>query len=166
MSEIPIPQDTGSIGGQVASDQQLSITNVDHPFKGIPLVQAYEGLAADQARSLGGLAVARITFGAVAQLSQDKNDLKDDVIDLRVQIGSLTESLTLERVKSARLEERVGSFDKERRIGQACTFIGTALGSIAIDQFSSQEGLAIVLALFGAGLLVFGWFGIKGRKAP
>lgn len=157
--DIPNPLLTGSTGTQQPVDGPVVLPEPYNPLAGLPLAQRVEGLAATHARNFGGEVAASLIAGSFSQLSDDLRIQRDRNAEQMAKISSLQDDLTNYRTQTAVLEERLTAVEKTQSIKQIAVFAGTAMLAIAVDLYKGQlNTLAVIVAVLGIGLLVFGWF--------
>lgn len=166
MSQIPIPQDTGSAGTQEALASELVRVDKESPFKGLPITQKIEGLAATHSRSMGGEVAANLLAGSFAQLSHDLQSTRQELTDTRGQLGRAQSDLSKASLKCAVLEDRATTDTHNRYLKNFCIFAGTTFLGIGIELYKSNfEKFGYIIFAIGALLLVLGWIPPRGRPA-
>jgi hypothetical protein len=164
MSEIPIPQDTGSTGSQEASVSELASIEKESPLSGLPITQKIEGLAATHSRSMGGELAANLLAGSFTQLSHDLQASRQELTNTRDQLRQATSDLSSARTRCAVLEALAKSDAKNRHLKNFCIFTGTVLLGIGIElSRNSFETSSYITGGLGALLLLFGWFTSNSR---
>lgn len=106
MSEVPIPQDSGSAGTQETLAGELVRVNKESPLKGLPIAQRIEGLAATHSRSMGGDLSASLIAGSFAQLSADLELTRKELTDTREQLRQSQADLSKANQMCAVFEDR------------------------------------------------------------
>jgi hypothetical protein len=166
MSEIPIPQDTGSAGTQEALAGELVRVDKESPFKGLPITQKIEGLAATHSRSMGGEVAANLLAGSFTQLSHDLQSTRQELTDTRKQLGQAQSDLSQASLKCAVLEDRAITDTQNRYLKNFCIFAGTTFLGIGIELCkSSFDTFGYITGGIGALLLILGWLPPRGRPA-
>lgn len=166
MPEIPIPQDTGSAGTQEALAGDLVRVNKESPFKGLPITQKIEGLAATHSRSMGGEVAANLLAGSFAQLSHDLQSTRQELSDTREQLGQVQSDLFKASLKCAVLEDRAITDTRNRYLKNFCIFAGTTFLGIGIELYKNNfDKFGYITGVLGILLLVLGWIPPRGRPA-
>jgi hypothetical protein len=165
MSEIPIPQDTGSAGTQESRAGELVALEKESPFKGLPIAQKIEGLAATNSRSMGGEVAANLLAGSFAQLSHDLQSTKQELTDIREELRHAQSDLSKANQKCAVFEDREGTDSQNRHLKNFCIFSGTTLLGMGIELYkNSFDKFGYITGGLGVLLLVFGW--VPSRRRP
>ena len=155
---IPEPPGGGSTGKQqpVASD----ITPIEPytPLAGLPLAQRVEGLAATRPRNFGGEIAANLLAGSFSQMSTDLQLHREQASTAFERVNHLQQELGTANTRVAVLEERLAAHDRTQNVKHIAIFAGTVLLAVAIDLFKAEmKAVGTIVAVLGAGLLVFGW---------
>lgn len=163
MTEIPKVDDAGSEGSQVASSVELLPPEKTNPFEQQPIEEAARGLAATNARSLGGEVGARFMAASVSHLSNDLQVTKRELSETREKLEVTRNELSKANVDVSVLREKISSISGVRHLKNISITAGTILFGIAID-FSRNEfnSMSVVLAGIGLLLVVMGWITPKG----
>ncbi|MCX7156293.1 MAG: hypothetical protein NTW45_07620 [Rhodocyclales bacterium] len=157
--DIPNPLLTGSTGTQQPVDGPVVLPEPYNPLAGLPLAQRVEGLAATHARNLGGEVAATLIAGSFSQLSDDLRIQREQNAEQLAKTSRLQDDLTTYRTQTAVLEERLRAVERTQSVKQVAVFAGTAMLAVAVDLYKGQlDALAAIVAVLGAGLLVFSWF--------
>lgn len=154
----PNPSEAGSSGTQVLGTAE-PIPNVSEglPSPIRPIAETVHfltdirGRAADQA--------LRIMCAALlAERDRDKDSLENKLSEERDAHNYTREELSKQRAEGSKLQERVDSLLRERRTGNICILLGTALLGIGIDQArGTGPSLGWLLILIGIVLVISGW---------
>lgn len=164
MSEIPIPQDTGSTGTQEPLLGGPARAEEESPLKGLPITQTVQGLAATHSRSMGGEVAANLIAGSFNQLSHDLQSTKQELSETRDQLRQANSDLSRANVKIATLEANTGADSRERHLKNFCIFAGTTFLGIGIELYKNNfDKFAYITGLLGTLLLLFGWIPSGGR---
>lgn len=155
--DIPHPLDTGSSGTQTPTGDEVTLLEASSPFRGVPIAQAIEGLAATKARSLGGDVGATLLAGSFTQLTHDLETTRRALRLKENDFQRVTNELATSTTHAAVLDERLGSISRNQRIRQLAVFAGTALAGVAIDLWKSDmTKVAAIVGVLGVALLLFG----------
>jgi hypothetical protein len=156
-TEVPIPDDSGSSGDQrpAATVGELIPT---HPQRGLPVVDALEGLGPTAARRLGE--AGSVVFTAYTrQLANEVNDLKDEKRAMQIQLDARRDTLEEVRTENAVLKQKIASEKGVRNLRNFGITIGTGLASAGLMiGRTNVDGYAIALIVAGGLLLVLSWF--------
>lgn len=164
MTEIPELEDSGSAGTQKTGATEVVPVEQESPLQGLPIVDAFRGLAATRSKSLGGEVGAQLMVGLITQLSKELEDIKKELKDTREELGETREAHANTRIREAVLQARVNAHSKERFRGNLNIFSGTALVSVGIELYRNNiNTLAFVVGGLGALLVILGWFSTEGR---
>lgn len=159
MSDLPVPDETGVSGTQVAGSTEPLPVDPTPPIHGLPITQAMEALATTRARSLGGEVAAGLIAGSFTQLSHDLEITRADLRARDEQLRKTHQELGEARTKIAALSERVGSINRMQHLKQLSVFSGTALLGVAVDFYKNNlEKMSYLLGAIGVVLLLTAWF--------
>ena len=155
-TEIPDPNESGSDGLQIR-DEENETPLVSQQI-GRPIAKAITGLAASNPRAFGGEAASTLIAGVTLQMAGDLENAREEIANLRGENKQLTSELAEERVKSAVLRERIGSFRSSRHLKNVGVSIGALLVGLGI-QFVLGESAEIGIAgiALGVVLLLASW---------
>ncbi|MBI2996949.1 MAG: hypothetical protein HYY46_00610 [Deltaproteobacteria bacterium] len=159
MSEIPKPTDTGSSGTQIVGVHRAIEPQMESPLEGLPIARTVEGLAASQAKKMGGEVVAGLLAGSFSQLSANLEDTKRELRSVREELRETQGKLSDYQIKSAVLKDRVDTLVGSRHLKNLSIAIGTVLIGFGIELFRSNlENVAVIPGALGTLLLLLGWF--------
>lgn len=162
-SEVPIPDDSGSSGDQKSATTTGQILPA-RPQRGLPVVDALEGLAASTAKRLGEFGSAMLAATA-RQLADDNQDLKDENRRMQELLESLRNDRESERIKNAVLTERIESDGRNRHLRNLGITVGTGLASTGIILLrTTDDNSAWGLVVTGSLLLLAAWLAPTKRK--
>jgi hypothetical protein len=163
VTEVPEIDDSGSSGSQTSSAGEVLPPETENPFEKQPIQEAARGLAASNPRSLGGEVGARFVAASVSHLSNDLQETKRELSDVRAQLETAKSNLSDEKRTSAVLSERLSSIRGVRHLKNVSIAAGTILIGIAID-FSRNEfdSMSVVIAGIGLLMIAMGWISPKG----
>ena len=158
--DIPAPDRSGSKGNQLVADDSQFVEA--RPFQGLHLASTLEGLAATNTRAFGGDVSAAIIAAATRQIADDCNDLKLENRRLNERLDGMRNELQDAKIDNAVYKEKIQSEGRNLAIA-----VGTSMVASGVTLFrSNQDGYAYGLVVFGALLLLLGWFsGSKEGKA-
>ena len=160
-TEVPIPDEPGSSGEQESATGEVLPVE---PQTGLPVVDAIvKGIAASP-RALGEFGSAMLA-GAARQLEKENQELRQEVQNLRTSSVTRRDELEHERIRNAKLTERVASEKGHRHIRNFGITVGTALASTGLFPNSIIDN-QYSWALFAAGtlLLLVSWFSPFSRR--
>lgn len=163
MTEIPKPTDTGSAGTQqTGTGEVVAIAKVG-PFVGLPITQRVEGLVATHSKSMGGEVAANLIAGSFGQLSYDLQSTKQELSDSRRELKQVLGELSEAKTRSAVLEERASTAERDKHLKNLSITAGTALIGIGIELYRNNfDKFGYIVGGFGLLLVVLGWFSRKG----
>ncbi|WP_137010768.1 hypothetical protein [Ectopseudomonas oleovorans] len=161
--DVPSLEDSGSDGSQVAARNDIIAAPIAKPLPS-SLVSTFEGLSNNNSRNLGGEVTSRLIAGTVAHLSEELNQHKRELNELRIKNETLREKLSIEQAKSAVMKERIDTFRSARHL----TNIGLSLGSLFIGVgvpliIDQNYSFGIILSLSGIVLSSASWIFIPKR---
>lgn len=160
-TEIPVPDDSGSSGEQKSASGEYLPAK---PQKGLPVVDALEGLGPSAMRRLGEFGSVFVT-AYPRQLADEIQDLKEEIRQLRESSESGRDELESERIKNAVLAERIESDSRNRHLRNLGITVGTGLASTGILMSRAKiDGYSVGLIFVGVLLLLASWFASSKRK--
>lgn len=166
LNKIPVPQNTGSAGSQGPSET-CDIVEEARPFGGLPIAGALAGLAASNARALGGNIGSVMIAASARQMESEIWTLRQQLHESNGKVDTLRAQLEVERVKNATQEATLGSIGQTKHLRNFAITAGTALAMLPLSV--GDSGLnAYTVGLMVAGLLLvfFGWWnGVKGGRS-
>lgn len=153
-SGIPEPNTCGvsgtqqsPTGGPTLIDTEL----VESPLDGLTIASAVQGLATSHARSFGGEVGARLLAGSFADMQRQFFAEKRDHADTRSRLEQVQTSLTVEKINSATLSERLRSCSRTRHFSNIGVAIGCAIIGFGIQLLQSPQatigGITLTLGL-------------------
>lgn len=165
MTDVPVVDDSGSAGSQKASSGEVLPLEPESPFEQQPIQEAARGLAATNPRSLGGEVGARFVAASVTHLSNDLQETKKELANVRNRLDAAKDNLSAEKQNSAVLSERLRSIGGVRHIKNISIAVGTVLIGFAIDFSRNKfDSLSVIIAGIGLLMIVMGWVSPKGGK--
>jgi hypothetical protein len=157
-TEIPIPDSSGSAGGQQAASPTDVLDPIE-PLAGLPIVNTLHGLATRNSRAFGGDVPAALLNAATRQLGNEYLEMKAENRKLIEKLEKLREDATDLRVEHAVLEERIQSEGKNKHIRNLCITVGVGLVGVGYAQAKvALDAYAVVAMLVGILLTAIGWF--------
>ncbi|MEO1020723.1 MAG: hypothetical protein AAFY56_24055, partial [Pseudomonadota bacterium] len=129
-----------------------------NPQRGLPVVDALEGLGPTAARRLGE--AGSVVFTAYTrQLANEVDDLKAEKRALQSQLDSQRDTLEDVRTENAVLKQKIDSENGVRNLRNFGIAIGTGLASTGLMMGRTKvDGYAIALVVSGGLLLLLSWF--------
>jgi hypothetical protein len=156
--DIPKPPGGGSTGTQQPEVSALTPIEPYSPLAGLPLAQRVEGLAAAKPRNLGGEVAASLIAGTFSQMSADLQLQREQASNANDRANRLQQELGSSTTRIAVLEERLAAYERTQTVKHVAIFAGTALLAVAVDLIKADMKIVgSIVALLGAGLLLFGW---------
>lgn len=157
LTEVPKLSDSGSDGNQIKADVNYELISAK------PLTnqgaQAIIGLAASNAKYLGGEVTSALVVGVTSQMSAELSQTKQELVAMRDKNEALMHALADERIKKAVLIERIEGFNSTRHLKNIGIAIGGILLGIGVKLIGDNVqpyGLAAIIV--GSLLLIAGWF--------
>jgi hypothetical protein len=115
-------------------------------------------LAATRPRNFGGEVAANLLAGSFSQMSTELQIQREHASSAIERVNHLQQELGSANTRVAVLEERLDAHDRTQNVKHFAIFAGTALLAVAIDLFKAEmKAVGAIVAVLGAGLLVFGW---------
>jgi hypothetical protein len=159
VTDIPVPTDTGSSGDQKPPSTTVVIAQPANPLEGLPLVRAFEGLAATNYRSMGGEVVAGLVAGSMSQLAQELENSRKELRESRKELRTARDDLATARQATAVLRERLNGSERHKQLRNFSIAAGTILMGVGIELLRNNfVGIAVIVGVVGVLLVVFGWF--------
>lgn len=160
MTNIPIPQDSGSLGSQQTSSAPPVTTTPDSPLEGLPIIaRRVEGLVITHPQDMGGNVVATLLSGMLSQTSDDLQKTRIELNNAHENYSRLSQECSEAKTKSAVLQEKVDAnarVQDQREIG---IFIGTVIVGIGIELYKNNiEKLGWIVGALGLLLLYLSRF--------
>lgn len=164
--KIPEIGETGSTGAQEEASTSLTLPDQESHFEPMPMTNIVHGLAATNARSLGGEVAAQLLAGSFAQIANELKDTKASLRAERNELDTLRTDLSTTRTRKAVLRERVSALTHVRYVGNFLITIGLALIGVSIElSRNDSEGLSYVLGGLSLVMVIVGWsLPVSGRK--
>lgn len=163
---IPIPDRSGSTGGQLPADSSQVFYEAN-PLQGLHLASTISGLASSNTRSFGGDVSAALIAATARQIGAECSELKLKNCQLDGRIESLRDELEAERIKSAVLTEKIRSEGRNKHLRNLGITVGTSLLGVGIVLArAGQDNYSYGATIFGVLLVVLAWFsGPKEQKS-
>lgn len=145
MAEIPEVRDSGATGEQEEGNSELVHPNQQTLFPQ-PIAETIQGLAASNARNLGGVVVAGLVSVSFSQLAHELQDAKSDLRNTRKELSTSYDELSACRTRVAVLEERVTTDSRQKHLRNVAIAGGSMIVGLALQLDPSTLGaLPIVL---------------------
>lgn len=165
MTQVPIPQETGSLGTQETALVTALDAENDSPINGLPITLTVQGLAASNSGNMGGVIGANLISGCMNQLAYDLQTTKKELLTTREDSQKTLKELSDAKVTAGVLKERVDSIIREQRGKDIFNLVGGLLIGISYDLFKSNLNIyAFILAGIGLLLLFFGFSSYKDTQ--
>ncbi|HEX9879312.1 MAG TPA: hypothetical protein VGB25_03860 [Candidatus Binatia bacterium] len=158
MSEIPKIEDSGSKGTQETGSGEIKQVTPEFAFEGLPIVDVVQGLAASNARSLGGHVVANLVAGSLSQISIELQDARKELKAVRADLDATRDKLSCCRIDEAVLRGRISDLTQGRHLRNFAIASGTLLLPIGFELNRNNYGiLSIFIGGIGLILVLMGW---------
>jgi len=158
IEDIPIPKDSGSSGLQKESSKKQTLVKAQ-PFSSNEVVNALEGIAASNTRSLGGEVGSALLAASMKQLAQDNHRLRQENTKLDEKNQHQQQELETARTRAAVLQERLIGYGKNKHLRNFGIAVGIGLLGIGINLGRQEWGfLAVTSLVAGALLTLLSWF--------
>ena len=159
VTKIPEVSESGATGNQEATSTGLVLQNQDPPFQPVPIAETIQGLAASNARNMGGAVAANLLSGSFSQLSRELQDAKSDLGDTRRELENVRDELSKSKTRAAVLDERVSTSGRQKHLRNVAIAGGSVILGLASQiDYNQSEALPFVLGAIGILFLVMGWF--------
>ena len=159
MTEIPEIKESGATGTQEATSIDLVLHGEKNPFHPTSISESIQGLAASNARSMGGAVVATLLSGSFSQLSGELQDAKFELKHIRKELEGVRDQLSESKVRVAVLKERVQTSNRQKHLRNTAIAGGSAILGLAIQLDHNQLGaIPYVLGAVGFVFVLMGWF--------
>lgn len=163
---IPIPDRSGSAGGQLPADSSQVFYEAT-PLQGLHLASTISGLAASNSRAFGGDVAAALIAATARQIGAECTELKLINRQLDDRVESLRDQLEVERIKGAVLTEKIRSEGRNKHLRNLAITVGTSLLGVGIALArAGRDNYSYGAITFGVLLVVLAWFsGPKEQKS-
>jgi hypothetical protein len=164
---LPDPDDAKSDGSQTAGDPKEIAEPTTPLVTLLPGPRELSGLTTENAKLFGSTIAATFARAITNQLSWDLDESRRECKQLREQNGQLSKQLADARVDIATLNAKIDGERELKHTRNLQMVLGVGLIGVALETYKHDLfAITVILSVFGALLLLVGWFGMPGGKRP
>lgn len=162
---VPTPDDadSGVSGTQQAGDAE-DVTATPPPLEGQLLHRTFIGLVAGSPDMYGGEQNAPIIGALISDSAYDKDQARILAAQKQQLLDEATSELNEQKLKYARLEERVHASHRTNIALKICTFFSPIALSLAVDLFKANSNSSLLIGAIGLGLLLTNFIPERGKN--